>query len=132
MLVVDASSLFEVVAATPRADEVRAILREDEEQAAPHLIDAEVLGVIRKHHELGRIDDTAADQAVMDLRDWPGERFGHRSLLGRAWQLRATVRGSDALYVALAEALDAPLLTADARLADAPGPRCEFRLAGPR
>ena len=129
MLVVDASCLVEVVTATPRADQVRAILREDEEQAAPHLIDAEVLGVIRKHHELGRIDDTAADQAVMDLRDWPGERFGHRSLLGRAWQLRATVRSSDALYVALAEALDAPLLTADARLADAPGPRCEIRLA---
>ena len=132
MLVVDASCLFEVVAATPRADEVRAILREDEEQAALHLIDAEVLGIIRKHHELGRLDGTAADQAVMDLRDWPGERFGHRSLLDRAWQLRATVRGSDALYVALAEALDAPLLTSDARLAGAPGPRCEFRLAAQR
>lgn len=128
MLVVDASCLFDVVAATPGADVVRAILREDDDQAAPHLVDAEVLGVIRKHHELGRLDDTAAHQAVMDLRDWPGERFGHRSLLDRAWQLRATVRASDALYVALAEAMDAPLLTADARLAAAAGPRCEIRL----
>jgi predicted nucleic acid-binding protein len=129
MLVVDASCLFEVVASTPGADAVRTSLREDDDQAAPHLVDAEVLGVIRKHHELGRLDDTAAQQAVMDLRDWPGERFGHRSLLQRAWQLRATVRASDALYVALAEALDAPLLTADARLAGASGPRCEIRLA---
>ncbi len=131
MLVVDASCLFEVVASTPRAEEVRAILREDDEQAAPHLLDAEVFGIIRKQHELGHLDDTAAGQAVMDLRDWPGERFGHRPLLHRAWQLRATVRGADALYVALAEALGADLLTSDSRLAHAPGPRCEFRLTSP-
>jgi predicted nucleic acid-binding protein len=131
MLVVDASCLFEVVASTPAADGIRAALREDEEQAAPHLLDAEVLGIIRKHHELGRLDDTAASQAVMDLRDWPGERFGHRSLLDRAWQLRATIRGADALYVALAEVLDATLLTLDARLARAPGPRCRVQLAPP-
>ena len=129
MLVVDASCLFEVVASTPGADGIRAALREDEEQAAPHLLDAEVLGIIRRHHELGRLDDTAANQAVMDLRDWPGERFGHRSLLDRAWQLRATIRGADALYVALAEVLDATLLTLDARLARAPGPRCRVQLA---
>ena len=129
MLVVDASCLFEVVASTPGADGIRAALREDEEQAVPHLLDAEVLGIIRRHHELGRLDDTAANQAVMDLRDWPGERFGHRSLLDRAWQLRATIRGADALYVALAEVLDATLLTLDARLARAPGPRCRVQLA---
>ena len=132
MLVVDASCLFEVVASTPRAEEVRAILREDDEQAAPHLLDAEVFGIIRKQHELGHLDGTAAGQAVMDLRDWPGERFGHRPLLQRAWQLRATVRGGDALYVALAEALGATLLTADNRLARAPGPRCEIRLTPPQ
>jgi predicted nucleic acid-binding protein len=132
MLVVDAGCLFEVVASTPFADDVRAVLRADEEQAAPHLLDSEVFGIIRKHHELGRLDDTAASQAVVDLRDWPGERFGHRSLLHRAWELRATVRGSDALYVALAEALDATLLTSDGRLARAPGTRCRFQLVPPR
>jgi predicted nucleic acid-binding protein len=65
---------------------------------------------------LGRLDDTAARQAVEDLRDWPAERFGHRMLLARAWELRDRVRTWDALYVALAEALDATLITLDERL----------------
>ncbi|MEJ7757390.1 MAG: hypothetical protein WKF83_14760 [Nocardioidaceae bacterium] len=57
---------------------------------------------------------------------WPGERFGHRLLLSRAWQLRDTVRGWDAMYVALAEALDAVLVTTDGRLAAASGPTCRI------
>jgi predicted nucleic acid-binding protein len=60
---------------------------------------------------LGPLDATAAAQAVDDLANWPGERYGHRSLLGRAWELRATVRSWDALHVALAEALRATLVT---------------------
>jgi predicted nucleic acid-binding protein len=55
-------------------------------------------------------------------------RFGHRLLLTRAWELRDSVRGWDAMYVALAEALDAVLLTTDARLAGAPGPTCRFEV----
>lgn len=129
MLVVDAGVLFEVVAGTSRSEALRQLLAADDDQMAPHLIDAEVFGVIRKHHELGRLDGTAAHQAVEDLRDWPGERMSHRPLLERAWDLRSTVRGSDELYVALAEAMDATLLTTDARLARAPGPRCTIALA---
>ena len=53
------------------------------------------------------------------MAEWPGERYGHRSLLARAWELRANVRTWDALYVALAEALDGTLLTTDVRLAAA-------------
>jgi predicted nucleic acid-binding protein len=124
MLVVDASVLFEVVTGTSRAETLRQQLVADVDQVAPHLIDAEVFGVIRTHHARGWLDTTAADQAVEDLRDWPGERMSHRPLLGRAWELRSSVRGYDALYVALAEAMDAALLTTDARLARAPGPRC--------
>jgi predicted nucleic acid-binding protein len=126
MLVVDASVLFEVLTGTARAEALRRELTADDDQAAPHLIDAEVFGVVRKHHELGWLDRTAATQAVEDLRDWPGERVSHRPLLGRAWELRSTVRGHDALYVALAEAMDATLVTTDARLARATGPRCEI------
>jgi predicted nucleic acid-binding protein len=122
MLVVDADCLFEVLVGSPRAGDIARHLAADDDHAAPHLIDVEVFGVIRKQHELKRIDGTAARQAVDDLRDWPGERLGHRSFLDRAWQLRANVRGSDAMYVALAEALDATLLTTDARLARANGP----------
>lgn len=65
---------------------------------------------------------------MADLRHWPGERYGHRDLLARAWELRAAVRGWDAVYVALAEALDATLLTTDARLAAAPGPECRIEV----
>ncbi len=124
MLVVDASCLYEVVADTPHAEVIRRRLAADPDHSAPHLIDAEVLGVIRRHLLTGALDSTAAAQAVDDLGEWPGERYGHRVLLARAWELRAAVRSWDALYVALAEALDATLITIDHRLSTAPGPRC--------
>ncbi len=124
MLVVDASCLYDVLIGKPSAERIRQRLHADDDQAAPHLVDAEVLGVIRRDFLLGRLDSTAATQAVEDLRDWPGERFGHRPFLERAWELRWNVRGWDAMYVALAEALDAVLITTDARLARAPGLHC--------
>ena len=130
MLVVDASCLFEVVADTPRAVEIADRLAADIDQAAPHVIDVEVLGVIRAQHLRGQLDGTAARQAVLDLRDWPGERFGHRRLMERAWQLRDSVRGWDAFYVALAEAFDATLLTLDTRLARAHRPACRIEVVG--
>jgi predicted nucleic acid-binding protein len=128
MLIIDASCLFEVVADTALAEPIRQRLRLDGELAAPHIIDAEVLGTIRFHHLTRRLDASAAQQAVDELRDWPGDRFSHRSLLARAWDLRHAVRSWDALYVALAEALDAPLITSDARLARASGPLCSIEL----
>lgn len=130
MLVVDASCLYEALADTPDAEAVRRRLAADTDHAAPHVVDAEVLGVIRRHHLAGLLDGTAAAQAVEDLRDWPGERYGHRPLVERAWQLRATVRSWDALYVALAEALGATLLTTDRRLAAADGPACLIDVVG--
>ena len=121
MLIVDASCLYEVVADTLRADDVRARLVAEPDHAAPSVIDAEVVSVIRRNHLLGRLDATAAAQAVEDLRDWPGERFAHRPLLDRAWELRHSVRSWDAFYVALAEVMQATLLTSDSRLASALG-----------
>lgn len=126
MLVVDASCLFEVVAATPRSSSIAARLAADPDHAAPHVVDVEVIGVIRDQHQRGRLDRTAASQAVADLRDWPGERYGHRWFLDRVWELRHSVRGWDAYYVALAEAFDATLLTLDERLARAHGPTCRI------
>jgi predicted nucleic acid-binding protein len=128
VIVVDASVLFEVVADTPGAEPIRERLAEDPDHAAPHVIDVEVFGVIRREWLRGALDDTAAAQAVADARDWPGERYGHRPLLERAWDLRNTIRGWDAVYVALAEALDVPLLTTDGRLAAAPGPSCRIEI----
>lgn len=124
MLVVDASCLYEVLVDGTGAEEVRARLAADDDHAAPHLVDAEVLALIRRDHLRGVLDPTAARQAVDDLFAWPGRRYGHRHLLERAWELRESLRSWDALYVALAEALGATLLTLDARLARASGPRC--------
>ncbi len=128
MLVVDASCLFEVLRGTSRAEPIRRRLALDEEHAAPHVIDVEVFSVIRRERRSGRLDQTAAEQAVEDLEAWPGERFGHRLLLTRAWELRDTVRGWDAMYVALAEVLDTSLVTTDARLGAAKGPNCRIEV----
>ncbi len=127
MLIVDASWLYGVVADTVRGGDVRARLALDTDQAAPSVVDVEVVAVIRRDHLSGRLDATAATQAVQDLRDWPGERFGPRPLLGRVWELRASLRSWDAFYVALAEVMDATLITSDLRLARAAGPRCRSR-----
>ncbi|MEZ4598081.1 MAG: type II toxin-antitoxin system VapC family toxin [Chloroflexota bacterium] len=124
MLVVDASCLYAVVADTPDGERVRSRLMLDQDLAAPHVVDVEVLGIIRRDRLLGRLDTTAASQAVDDLRDWPGERYGHRPFLTRAWELRERVRSWDAMYVALAEALGATLVTLDERLARVSGLDC--------
>jgi len=129
VIVVDASCLFEVVIDAPRAETIRRRLADDHEQAAPHIVDVEVFSLIRRDQLAGRLDQTIAELAVEDLRSWPGERYGHRALLARAWDLRHTVRGWDAVYVALAEVLDATLLTLDHRLANASGPRCPVEIA---
>ena len=126
MLVVDASCLFHVLTGAPGAEAVRDRLDADGDQAAPHIVDVEVFGVVRREHLRGNLDRTEATQAIEDLEAWPGERFGHRLLLARAWELRDTVRGWDAMYVALAEALSAVLVTTDRRLATATGPTCRI------
>lgn len=130
MIVVDASCLYEVLVDTPRAEPIRERLRADPDHAAPHVIDIEVFSLVRRDHLAATLDATAASLAVEDLRMWPGERYGHRGLLARAWELRDNVRGWDATYVALAEALDATLITLDGRLARAVGPRCRIERIG--
>lgn len=128
MLVVDASCLFEVLIGGRDAEAIRERLADDGDHAAPHIVDVEVFGVVRREHLRGHLDRTEAAQAVEDLEAWPGERFGHRLLLTRAWRLRDTVRGWDAMYVALAEALGATLVTTDRRLAAATGPTCPIEV----
>ncbi len=128
MVIVDASCLYDILARKHNARRIEVHLATEPDQAAPHCIDVEVISVIRRDFRLGRLDFTAASQAVHDLRDWRGHRFGHLLLLERAWELRDNVRSWDAMYVALAEAFQAPLLTTDERLANAMGPRCSVEL----
>lgn len=130
MLVVDASCLYEFLIGNPEGETIRRRLDADPEYAAPHVVDVEVLGAVRRQHMLGILDGTEASQAIKDLAAWPGERFSHILLLERAWELRDNVRGSDAMYVALAEALEAVLLTTDRRLAAATGPTCRIEAIG--
>jgi len=93
--------------------------------AAPELVDLEVVSVWRRQVAAKLMTARRATLAVSDLEDLPLRRSVHRPLLTRIWELRHVVTPYDAAYVALAEALNVALVTADARLARAPGLRCE-------
>ena len=128
MIVVDASVLAPALADDgPDGERARGELTTDA-LAAPHLIDIEVASVIRKARLRGDFSDQRARQALDDLRSLPLTRFPHDRFLERIWELHTTLTTYDAAYVALAEALKAPLVTADAKLAKAAGPACTFRL----
>lgn len=97
---------------------------------APHLMPVEVANILRRA-VLGRdLDDQAAALAHADLLRFPIQLFPYEPLAARVWELRHNLTAYDACYVALAEALKAPLATLDRRLTQATGPRCKFRLAG--
>lgn len=117
-----------IVDAGTDGDTIRARLR-GETIAGPDLLRIEVLAVIRKRLIAGALTTTQADDAVEDLLDLPVSVFPSAPLLRRAWALRDNVTAYDACYVALAEALDCTLLTADTRLANAPGTTCAVELA---
>ena len=74
------------------------------------------------------ISEQRGEEALEDLRDLPLNRYPHDFLLPRVWELRATLTAYDAVYVALAEVLDAPLLTCDGRIASAPGHHASIEL----
>lgn len=120
MIVLDASA---AVLGLLADGEAREQMR-GEALAGPHLIDAEVLHALRGQVRRGTIDDRAARRAVRAWRALGLERFAVAGLAERIWDLRDNVTAYDACYVALAEVLDVPLVTADARLAATPGPRC--------
>jgi predicted nucleic acid-binding protein len=130
VLVVDASAL--VVALSddgPDGDLVRRRLR-GESLTAPELVDLEVVSVLRKQLAIGALDGRRAGLALTDLADLPLRRVPHLPLLARCWQLRDNLTVYDAAYVALAEVLDAPLVTADSRLGRAPGTTCQIDVLG--
>jgi predicted nucleic acid-binding protein len=128
VLVVDASVLAPALADDgPDGDAARARLR-GQSLVAPELIDLETTSVIRRRSRGGQLDPRRARLALTDLVELPLRRTPHRPLLARCWQLRENLTVYDAAYAALAEALDVVLLTVDARLASAPGPRCEIEL----
>lgn len=99
-----------------------------EELAAPHLVDVEVISVLRRSVRTGTVTGQRAGQALQDLADLEIERVPHTTLLPRVWELRGNYTSYDGCYIAVAELFHAPLLTYDARMASAPGARCAFEV----
>lgn len=129
MIVLDASAAVEILLGTPAGERWNErILGRSEVAAVPHLLDVEVAHVLRRFAAAGEIDEARGFEALEDLADQSWLRFTHHLFLTRIWELRANLSAYDATYVALAEALAAPLITADGRLTRAPGPRCEIKL----
>jgi predicted nucleic acid-binding protein len=128
VIVVDASVLAVALADDGRdGDRARDRLAADT-LAAPELVDLEVISVLRRQVAAGRLWARRAAQAITDLADLPIQRLSHRPLIDRIWQLRHVATPYDAAYVSLAEALAAVLVTADGRLARAPGLKCAIEV----
>jgi len=122
MTVVDASAILEVLLQSPAASRVESrLFRAGETLHAPHLLDLEIAQVLRRYAAWKQLSESRAREAIQGLTDFPLTRYPHLVLLPRIWALRADLSAYDAAYVALAEALNAPLVTRDARMGKAPG-----------
>jgi predicted nucleic acid-binding protein len=121
VIVVDASAMAEFLLQTPLGIRVEARLLQDDDLHAPHLLDVEVVQAIRRLVNAGSLTAARAAEAIIDLAEFDLIRHPRTDLLNRAWELRAHITAYDAIYVALAEAIDASVITCDGRLSSAPG-----------
>jgi predicted nucleic acid-binding protein len=122
MIVLDASALVELLLGTERGRFIAARIADPGLGLhAPHLADVEIAQALRRYVREGDLEPDSAKSALEDLRSLDLERHAHEPLLDRVWALRQNLTAYDAVYVALAEALDTTLLTCDAKLARAPG-----------
>ena len=122
MIVVDASAVLEFLRQTGVGARVEdRLFRDEDELHAPHLLDVEVVQGLRRLVRAGEVRSGRADEAIADLADLDLHRHAHVDLLARAWKLRDNISAYDAMYVALAEAIEATVVTCDSPLAKAPG-----------
>ena len=129
MIVIDASALIEVLLGTSAATRLaERFFAEGETLHAPHLLDVEVAQVLRRYALAGVFGAERGVEALEDLADFPVARYPHQPFLPRIWELRHNVTAYDAAYLALAEALAAPLVTRDAKLASAGGHQARIEL----
>ena len=129
MIVVDASVMVEIVLRSEAGNRTRTrLLHRSETLHAPHVLDLEVANALRHCLARGEVDDHGGDGALVNLRYIQIERHPHQPLLERIWQLRHNLTAYDAAYLALAERLDAPLLTCDAGLASVAGRRARIEI----
>lgn len=117
MIVVDSAAVVDALTAVDGTEALRATLAA-EDLHAPALLDFEIVSALRGLTLAGHLSAARAEDALTDFDDLPLQRWpSAHALRRRAFQLRATVSAPDAAYIALAEALDCPLVTRDARLA---------------
>jgi predicted nucleic acid-binding protein len=129
VIVLDASAAIELLRGSPVGLELaRRLCEPDTAVHAPHLLTVEVAQVLRRLAASGALSDERARQAIDDLAALDVARYEHEPFLDRMWSLRHNLTAYDAAYVALAEVLDAPLVTMDARLAEAPGHDAQIEL----
>ena len=129
MIVLDASAAIEWLLQTSTGLRVgRRIFATNESLHAPHLLDVEITQALRRLVAMHGLTLPRASQVVQDLSDARIHRYAHTSFLGRIWSLRANLTAYDGVYIALAEALGAPLVTCDARLGHAPGHRARVEV----
>lgn len=122
MIILDASAAIEWLLRTQTGIKIdKRIFSPQVPLHAPHLLDVEVAQVLRRYVRDKTITAQRGQEALEDLDDLPLNRYPHDFLIPRVWELRTTLTAYDAIYVALAELLDAPLLTCDGRIASAPG-----------
>lgn len=132
MIVLDASALVELLLNTAAGRTIATRIADPALSLhVPHLADIEVTQALRRYANDGDLDPAAAAVALEDLRSLDLERHAHEPLLDRVWALRHNLSAYDAVYVALAEVLDAVLLTCDGRLARAPGAGRRVELVKP-
>jgi predicted nucleic acid-binding protein len=130
LIVVDASVIAPALADDDEDGERARSRLQSERLTAPEVLDLEVVSVIRKAFASGALSRRRAGLALADLIDLDLERISHRPMLARIWELHENLTPYDAAYVALAETIDATLVTADRRLSLAPGPRCTIEYLG--
>ena len=129
MIVIDASAFIELLLGTASGDNIaRRLSGPANDRCAPHLLDVEVAQVLRRFERRGALTAERCREALRDLSDFPLRRYPHPALLPRIWELRKNLTAYDATYIALAEALDAPLVTCDRRLTNAPGHTARIEL----
>jgi predicted nucleic acid-binding protein len=129
VIVVDASALLEFLLQTELGARVEArLFRDEDELHAPHLVDVEIVQGLRRLVRTGELSSGRAHEAIADLIDLDLHRHAHLDLLDRAWKLRDNITAYDAMYVTLAEAIEAPIVTCDSPLAKAPGHRVRVEL----
>jgi predicted nucleic acid-binding protein len=128
VLVIDTSAVLEALVAHDPASGLVERLAHDGDLHGPHLIDTEVLHALRRMTMNGTISNERAADASSDFADLALVRYSHQPLSDRVWALRHNLTAYDATFVALAETLDAPLITCDARLASAAGHSAQIQL----